>query len=276
MRIMAFLRLIFCTPKAKTMVTIAGSPSGMAATARLTAVMNISTRSLPLRRPKTKIKAQIPIATSPKVLPKTAKRFCRGVSTSGDSWMSWAILPISVFMPVAVTAIFPRPYVTIVLLKTILIRSPMPAFGSCIGSVPFSTGTDSPVRADSSVVRFTASISLPSAGTKSPSSIRTMSPGTSSEAGRFCGCPSLSTLACGELSLRRAAKDFSAFLSCHTPKMALVITIKRITTASVTSLTRYEIRAAANRSRISGSVSCRHSMANTVGPFCSASSFGPY
>ena len=39
---MAFLLLILCTPIASTIVTTAGSPSGIAATAIATAVMNAS------------------------------------------------------------------------------------------------------------------------------------------------------------------------------------------------------------------------------------------
>ena len=46
-RMMAFCAIICCTPMASTMVTIASSPSGMAATARLMAVMNISPASFP-------------------------------------------------------------------------------------------------------------------------------------------------------------------------------------------------------------------------------------
>ena len=43
---MALYFTIRCTPRASTMVTMAGRPSGMAATARATADMNISTRPL--------------------------------------------------------------------------------------------------------------------------------------------------------------------------------------------------------------------------------------
>ena len=41
---MALRLTMRCTPRASTMVTMAGRPSGMAATARETAVMNISRR----------------------------------------------------------------------------------------------------------------------------------------------------------------------------------------------------------------------------------------
>ena len=46
-RMMAFCAIICCTPMASTMVTMASSPSGMAATARLMAVINISPASFP-------------------------------------------------------------------------------------------------------------------------------------------------------------------------------------------------------------------------------------
>ena len=43
---MAWWRTIRCTPRASTMVTMAGRPSGMAATARATAVRNMSSRGM--------------------------------------------------------------------------------------------------------------------------------------------------------------------------------------------------------------------------------------
>jgi len=49
LRIKAFRLTMRWTPRAKAIVTTAGSPSGMAATARLTEVRNMS-RSLPPRR----------------------------------------------------------------------------------------------------------------------------------------------------------------------------------------------------------------------------------
>ena len=53
----------------KVIVETAAKPSGITATARLTAVMNISSGSLPYKRPITNISAHIASAAIPKVLP---------------------------------------------------------------------------------------------------------------------------------------------------------------------------------------------------------------
>ena len=58
-------------------------------------------------------------------------------------------------------------------------RSPRGEFSSTSSSEFFSDGTDSPVKADSALLRLTLCRSLASAGIKSPASRRIMSPGTS-------------------------------------------------------------------------------------------------
>ncbi|MNL64522.1 hypothetical protein D3C87_1887460 [compost metagenome] len=50
-RTIAFRLIIRWTPKAKAIVTMAGSPSGIAATARLTPARNIETAGWPCRMP---------------------------------------------------------------------------------------------------------------------------------------------------------------------------------------------------------------------------------
>ena len=65
----AFLFTILCTPIASTIVNTAGKPSGIAATAKLTAVINICIGSFPYKRPTTKITAHIANATIPSVFP---------------------------------------------------------------------------------------------------------------------------------------------------------------------------------------------------------------
>ena len=66
---MAFLLTILFIPKANTIVTMAGSPSGIAATARLIDVMNISSRSLPCNRPIRNTKPHITRQPMPKYFP---------------------------------------------------------------------------------------------------------------------------------------------------------------------------------------------------------------
>ena len=68
-RMIAFLATIRCTPMASTMVTMAGSPSGIAATARDTAVMNMSMTAMRSIRPTMKMTAQMPSARKPRVFP---------------------------------------------------------------------------------------------------------------------------------------------------------------------------------------------------------------
>ena len=69
------------------------------------------------------------------------------------------------------------------------------------------TGTDSPVSSDSSTRRFVASMSLASAGTRSPSESRRMSPWTSVAEGIRTWVPSRITTLVG---LARSRRAFSA------------------------------------------------------------------
>ena len=84
--------------------------------------------------------------------------------------------PTSVAMPVLVTRIVPAPRVTWVFMKARSTRSPSPAL-SATASTCFGTGTLSPVRADSSISRVAEVRMRASAGTRSPASMLTMSPG---------------------------------------------------------------------------------------------------
>ena len=84
------------------MVTIAGSPSGMAETASETEVIKMSSGGMSFRSPMTKIIAQAISATTPRYLPSFASFCWSGVASSVSLFNSPAILPISVFIPVAV------------------------------------------------------------------------------------------------------------------------------------------------------------------------------
>ena len=105
----AFFFTIFWTPIAKTIVDTAANPSGIAATAKLTAVINIDTAGFPCIKPAAKIITHIIIAAIPSVFPKLFN-----FSWSGVSFSSWfdnipAIFPTSVFIPVSTTIAFPLP-----------------------------------------------------------------------------------------------------------------------------------------------------------------------
>ena len=69
-------------PSASSTVTTTGKASGMAATARLTAVRIINTGASPRNTPTRKMTAQIAITTSASRLPKAATRRCKGVLRS--------------------------------------------------------------------------------------------------------------------------------------------------------------------------------------------------
>ena len=148
----------------------AGSASGIAATARLTAVRNISRTGSPRNNPTRNIKAQIASTISANRLPKRVRRFCNGVFTERCCCNREAIFPNSVVMPTANVTPMARPRVTCVPLYAKFFRSPRVASASDRGVVVFETASDSPVSAASSISRFSASISRKSAGTTLPAS----------------------------------------------------------------------------------------------------------
>ena len=106
---MAFIFDILVTPIERTIATIATSPSGIAATARLIAVISISIQFLPCKSPITNISPQIAIAMYPNVFPSLSSFTCNGVSVFSSSSSILAILPISVSIAVATTTPSPLP-----------------------------------------------------------------------------------------------------------------------------------------------------------------------
>ena len=106
---MAFIFDILVTPIERTIATIATSPSGIAATARLIAVISISIQFLPCKSPITNINPQIAIAMYPNVFPSLSSFTCNGVSVFSSSSSILAILPISVSIAVATTTPSPLP-----------------------------------------------------------------------------------------------------------------------------------------------------------------------
>ena len=93
------------------------------------------------------------------------------------------------------------------------VRSPSGVSSSATGWVPFDTGRLSPVRADSATSNVAARISRPSAGTMSPASMATTSPGTSCSAGSSASWPSRVTLALTIIIFWRAATAAAALPS---------------------------------------------------------------
>ena len=174
-------------PSARATVTTAGSPSGMAATARLTAVRNIRSTGWPLATPTANTTPQTTSAATAMRRPRTASRRCSGVCSAGWRCSSSARRPSSVAIPVATTTPAPRPPVTAVPWNAMLRRSA--SIDSSIsgrGSTCLLTGLDSPVRAASLTRSAHDSVRRRSAATRSPGPSSTRSPGTSSAAGRSC------------------------------------------------------------------------------------------
>ena len=164
--IIAFFFAIFVTAIESIIVTIAGKPSGIAATAKPTDVINISVIGIFFIIPITNITAQIAKQAIPNTFPTSSNFFWIGVV--GDSFVIiiFAIFPTSVLIPVLTTIPSACPFTTIVLPNAILHISPSATFLFVITlSAFFSTGSFSPVRLASSTFKFTAFINLMSAGT---------------------------------------------------------------------------------------------------------------
>ncbi len=117
--------------------------------------------------------------------------------------------PISVPSAVATTTPRPWPATTSVPAKAIEARSPNGA-AAPTGTTALATGTDSPVSAASCTASCAVQVRRRSAGTRSPASISTMSPGTTSAAGSVTRWPSRSSATRGASIFRIAASAFSA------------------------------------------------------------------
>ncbi len=99
-------------PPESSMVTTAGSPVGMAATARLMPTRNRSSKSSPRTRPSTMISARAAAAMI--VISTVIWSSClvSGVFSCSTPLSIAEMWPTSLAMPVAVTTISPRPRVT--------------------------------------------------------------------------------------------------------------------------------------------------------------------
>ena len=128
--------------------------------------------------------------------------------------------PTSVSIPVFVTSSEPAPRVTWVFMNARSIRSPS-AESAATCSTCFGTGRLSPVSADSSISSVAAVRSRPSAGTRSPASMLTTSPGTSCSIGNEASDPSRRTLALTTIIFWRAATLADALPSWFRPIAAL-------------------------------------------------------
>jgi hypothetical protein len=170
---------IRCTPTASAIVTIAGRPSGTAATARATAESNTSSALRPCSSPAPATAATTATQAYSSVRPTSARRRCSGVSDTTTVARRCAIRPSSVPMPVAVTSAAPVPRTTDVPMNTRSVRSASGVSGAT-AAVDFSAGTLSPVSGASFVARLCALVSCASAATTSPASSSSRSPARAS------------------------------------------------------------------------------------------------
>ena len=234
-RIMAFRFAILSTPSDSMMVTSAGRLSGMAATPRLTEVINIEKIGCLWYIPMIKRPRQMRSATVPKTFPVWFSFFWRGVSGAVSSEIIPAICPSSVFIPVQVTIAFPWPEMTSVPENAMFFCSAIGTASALIGSTLFSIGWVSPVRVDSSIESPMQDAILTSAGTRFPASRIMTSPGTSRAESSCFISPSRMTRASGEERFFSASRDRLALASCTTPRMAFMTTIARIMAGSIKS-----------------------------------------
>ena len=203
---------ILLSPTARLMVTTAGRPSGIAATAKATDMVNISRMSDPIKRPDKNTRAQVITVITLSMPPSLASFSCKGVCSFLVSWMSFAIFPISAPIPILTTTALPLPFVMMVPENSIFFCSATSLSEGSFSWV-FFTGRLSPVRIDSWTSSCTASIILASAGTLSPSLAIRISPGTTSAESISCSFASLMTNAFRPASFFNASIPFSALYS---------------------------------------------------------------
>ncbi len=116
----------------------------------------------------------------------------------------------------------------------------------------FSTGTDSPVSADSLACKSRHWMRRMSAVTLSPEETTTTSPGTSSVDATCCSFPSRTTETAAVMERESASSAFRALASCRKPTTALTKTTPKMTAASTHSFRKRVVTVAASRMYTSG------------------------
>ncbi len=217
----AFAFASICVPYERIVVTTAGRPVGIAEIANAIAAVKTVSKLWSRERLKMTEMATAAPAMIRIWLVSFLSWIVSGVSVSSVLWSMCEIWPTSVAIPVVVTTKVPEPRVTFVFMKTMSVRSPSGVSGDPTLSTPFETGKLSPVSAASAISSVAADSSLPSAGTRSPASIDTMSPGTSPSAGICTSSPSRRTRALMIIIFCSAATASAALPSWRRPSTAL-------------------------------------------------------
>ena len=256
--------------------TNVGRPVGMDAIA---VEMHSSTKvvvSMPRARPKIAMISTATPAISPNTLVMPSSSRCSGDLVRLVAVTIPAMRPISVALPVAVTTTVAVPRVTCVFWNTRFVRSPSAT--SPPGSVAASLGTGalSPVSAASCTSSVAEEMIRPSAGTTSPASSSTMSPGTSPVDSICATWPDRRTRACGTCSFASASTLARAFISWLVPMMTLNSTSPS-TTSAVAICTIAKLAPTTSSSmRFIGLTSWPRATAHRLGGGSVGSSFGPY
>ena len=179
-----------CAAIARDRVTVAGNPSGTAATRMPRASRNASNLTRPTSKiPTTKTIPAMPRATREMIRLICANSRCTRLGPSWTAWVRRAIRPNWVSMPVAQIIARPVPETTEVPAKTRLGRSSSLIPSLREASAVLRAGTASPVRLALLVRRPYSSTTRASAGILSPSANTSRSPGTSSLAGTRASVP---------------------------------------------------------------------------------------
>ncbi|GAA1222278.1 hypothetical protein GCM10009665_10640 [Kitasatospora nipponensis] len=164
------------TPAARARVTVGSRPSGTLATSRPIANVIVAVSDSPEARPSGTNATPTPTAITA-ISRATRLTWCSsGLSSRRVRWLSAAIRPSSVCMPVAVTTPSPCPPVHVVPLKSSS-RAWSNGPEESTNSAERNTGTDSPVSADRSTSTPPDSRRA-SAQIREPSSTTRTSPGT--------------------------------------------------------------------------------------------------
>ena len=160
----------------------------------------------------------------PNTLVRPSSSCCSGERDRFVALTMSAMRPICVAWPVAVTTKVAEPRVTWVFWNTMSVRSPSAVSSPGTVERPWRTGALSPVRAASCTSSVADDTIRPSAGTRSPASTCTTSPGTRFVDSISSRRPDRRTRACGTWSCASASTLARAFSSWFEPITTLNVT----------------------------------------------------
>ena len=250
-------------------------PVGIAEIAIAVPSSRRSVAGIPRMRPATTMTATAPHAMMPRIVVSESSSRCSGERVRVTEVSIVAIWPIWVCIPVAVTTSVPVPRVTEVFWKSMFVRSPRATSADASTPASFAMGALSPVSAASCASRVADRMIRPSAGTMSPASSCTTSPGTSSVASVRVTTPPRTTRACGTCILASASTLARAVSSWRVPSpMLRRMRRKTMTPVETSPMSRLTTTTATSMMFI-GSRSREAAIAQPEGGFSAAISFGP-